>query len=175
MISWQIDPAHSTVEFSVRHMMFATVKGRFQSFTAALTTDDANPKAAKVEVAIDAASVNTHQDQRDAHLRSADFFEVEQHPKLTYVSRRIEGDPASDFTIVGDLTIRGVTREVPLKATFTGEGKDPWGGTRRGFTAAGTINRSEFGLTWNQALEAGGILVSEEVKIAIDAQFTKST
>ncbi len=174
MTTWNIDPSHSTVGFSVKHMMISTVRGRFADFTAAITLDEANAANSSVNVSIASASVDTKFEQRDNHLRSADFFDVENHPKLTFASKRVEGNPNGDFKVIGDLTIRGVTREVVLNATFDGTGKDPWGNERRAFSASTMINREEFALTWNQGLEAGGLLVSRDVKIEIESQFVKA-
>jgi polyisoprenoid-binding protein YceI len=173
MTTWQIDPAHTSVEFAVKHMMIATVKGRFAEVAAELELDEENPAKSRVAVAVDVASIDTRQDQRDAHLRSPEFFDAETHPKLTFASKRIDGSLDGDFRIVGDLTMRGVTREVTLDASFGGDGKDPWGNARRAFTAKGKVDRRDYGLTWNQTLETGGILVSDDVKISIDAEFVK--
>ncbi|HEY6826762.1 MAG TPA: YceI family protein [Gemmatimonadaceae bacterium] len=171
---WTIDPTHAEVGFSVRHMMIATVRGRFGAVSGTATVDEHNPKNSKVDVTIDARSVDTRQEMRDNHLRSPDFFDVEQFPNLHFVSKRIDGDPRKgEFRLIGDLTIRGVTREVELKAALEGEGKDPWGNERAGFSASGKLNRTDFGLHWNQALEAGGVLVSDEVKLAIDVEMVK--
>jgi polyisoprenoid-binding protein YceI len=157
MSTWKIDPTHTTVGFSVKHLMISTVRGRFANFTAVMQLDEAKPANSKVEVTVDANSLDTRAAQRDEHLRSPDFFDVANHPQLTFVSKRVEGDLAGDFRIIGDLTIRGITREVTLNATFDGQGKDPWGNERRAFTATTKINREEFGLLWNQVLEAGGL------------------
>jgi polyisoprenoid-binding protein YceI len=166
---WVIDPAHSSVEFAVRHLMISTVRGRFADVQGTVTLDPSDLLTAEVDVTIGAASIDTRMSQRDEHLRSADFFDVERHPALTFKSRRaaVQGDVV---TLTGDLTIRGVTREVTLAVTAQGQQADPWGGTRSGFEATGKIKRSDFGLTWNQALEAGGVAVGDEVKITIDAQ-----
>lgn len=174
MSTWNIDPSHSTVGFSVKHLMISTVRGRFADFSGQIALDEANPAASSVNVSITASSVDTRADQRDGHLRSPDFFDVENHPKLTFVSKRVDGDLGGDFKVVGDLTIRGVTREVTLSASYDGAGKDPWGNERRAFSASTKINREEFGLNWNQALEAGGLLVSKDVKIEIESQFVKA-
>ena len=172
LTTWGIDPVHSAVEFSVRHLMISTVKGRFAEVSGTVRTDDAEPARGEVDITIGAASIDTRQPQRDAHLRSADFFDVENFPTLTFKSRRIE--PGGDgFTLVGDLTIRGVSREVTLDVTSEGRGKDTSGGERAGFSATTRIKRSEFGLKWNQLLESGGVAVSDEVKIAIDVQLVK--
>jgi polyisoprenoid-binding protein YceI len=176
MTTWKIDPAHTTLEFSARHMMITTVKGRFSELEGTVTMDDADPSRSVAEVTIQAASIDTRTEQRDQHLRSGDFLDVESHPAITFRSTRIQGNPVSpgdSFTLEGDLTIRGTSKPVTLEATYEGEGKDPWGGTRRSFGAKGKIDRREFGLTWNQALEAGGVLVSNEIKMEIDLQLVK--
>lgn len=167
--TWSIDPAHSHVEFAVRHLMISTVKGRFAEFTGTVEVDPTDLTSAKLNVTINTASLDTRTTDRDNHLRSADFFDVANHPTITYVSKRVEkrGD---DYTVIGDLTIRGVIREVPLTVTLTGQAKDPWGNQKMAFEATAKINRTDFGLTWNAALEAGGVLVGEEVKISIDVQ-----
>ncbi len=165
---WQIDPSHSLVEFSVRHMAISTVKGRFTSFTAkGATNEDGIPTAMSME--IDAASITTNNEQRDGHLRSPDFFDVASHPTLTFKATKVTGT-RDDLTIVGDLTIRGVTRPVTLRGGIVAPVKDPWGNPRTSLVVSGSIPRSEFGLTWNQALEFGGVLVSDEVKLHIEAQ-----
>lgn len=167
--AWKLDPTHSTIEFSAKHMMFTTVKGRFGQFEGTITTPSSSPSDASVDVVMQASSIDTRTEQRDAHLRSADFLDVEQFPTVTFRSTKIAGS-REKFTITGDLTIRGVTKPVTLDVTYEGAGTDPWGGQRMGFSATGKIDRREFGLTWNQALEAGGVLVSNEIKLQIDAQ-----
>ncbi len=166
---WNFDNSHSEVGFGVRHMMFAKVRGTFDEWTGSLEFDPDQPGSSKVEATIEAASVNTRNDQRDEHLRSADFFDVENHPKLTFESTSWKKS-GSGYEVTGDLTIRGTTRPVTLNVEDNGRGVDPWGNQRLGFTVTGTINRKEFGLTWNQALEAGGVLVGEDVNIAIEVQ-----
>jgi polyisoprenoid-binding protein YceI len=150
--------------------MFATVKGQFPGVSGELRLDEADPSNSSIEVKLDAATIDTHSGQRDEHLRSADFFDVAAHPYLTFVSRRVEALGGSKYRITGDLQIRGTTREVVLDAEETGRGKDPWGQEKLGFVASGGVDRKDFGLTWNQALEAGGVLVSDEVKISVDGQ-----
>jgi polyisoprenoid-binding protein YceI len=172
--TWKIDPAHSQVEFAVRHMMITTVKGRFAGVEGTVTLDEANPAAADVSVRIDVASIDTREPQRDAHLRSADFFDVATFPQITFTAKGPLQRRGSEFPLVGDLTIHGVTRQVALEVTDEGRGKDPWGGERLGFSATAKIKRSDFGLTWNQALETGGVLVSDEVKIVLELQLTKA-
>jgi polyisoprenoid-binding protein YceI len=171
--SWKIDPVHTSVEFAVRHLMIATVKGRFSGVSGIVKTDDQDPAKGEVEVTIDAASIDTREPQRDAHLRSADFFDVEQHPAITFRSRRVEDVRGETFRLVGDLTMHGVTREVALEVTSHGRAKDPWGGERAGFSATAKVKRSDFGLTWNQLLETGGVAVGDEIKISIDAELVK--
>ena len=170
---WTIDPTHSHVEFSVRHLMIATVKGRFAEVEGTVELDEADDANVSVDVAIAAASVDTRVAQRDAHLRSPDFFDVERFPRLTFKSRRALKGASGHWTVVGDLTIHGVTREVSLDVTEQGRQADPWGGRRAGFEARATIKRSDFGLTWNQALETGGVVVGDDVKISIDVELVQ--
>jgi polyisoprenoid-binding protein YceI len=171
--TWNIDPSHSHVEFSVRHLMISTVKGRFAEVSGRVVADDADPTSGQVEVTINVASIDTREAQRDTHLRSADFFDAENFPTLTFRSTRIAKASGDDLTVTGDLTIRGVTREVVLDVTTEGRGKDPWGGERAGYSAKGKIKRSDFGLTWNMALETGGVVVGDDIKISIDVELVK--
>jgi polyisoprenoid-binding protein YceI len=165
---WTIDPTHSLVEFSVKHMAISTVKGRFTQFTASgATNEDGVPTALAME--LDAASISTNNDQRDGHLRSPDFFDAATHPTLAFRSTKVTGT-RDDLTIVGDLTIRGVTQPITLKGSIVAPVKDPWGNPRTSIEVSGALSRSAFGLTWNQALEFGGVLVSDEVKLHIEAQ-----
>ena len=173
---WQIDPAHTTIEFAVKHMMFTTVRGRFKSFSGTVHVDERSPDKSSAEVSIDAGSIDTGVTDRDVHLRSADFLDVENHPRITFRSTRVEGTHKKEgerFTITGDLEIRGKTMPVTLEATFEGVGKDPWGKQRAGFAARTEIDRREWGLRWNQALETGGVLVGHSVKIEVEAQAVK--
>ena len=170
--NWKIDTAHTHAEFAVRHLMISTVKGRFADVQGVVHLDEADFAKSSVDVTIAAASVDTREPQRDAHLRSADFFDVDNFPQLTFRSTRIEGKGGA-FKIVGNLTIRGTTREVVLDVTSEGRTKDPWGGERAGFTATTRIKRTDFGLLWNQLLETGGLVVGEDVKISIDAELIK--
>lgn len=175
--TWNIDPAHSAVEFSAKHLMITTVKGRFADVRGPLTVDEANPDDSSATVEIDAKSVGTHSDQRDEHLRSADFLDVASFPTIRFVSRRVIGasaSPGAAFKVVGDLTIHGVTREVTLDATYEGRGRDPWGGERVSFSADTRIDRREFGLVWNAALETGGLLVSNDIKIHLEIQAARA-
>jgi len=172
--SWQIDPAHSHVEFAVRHLMISTVKGAFGDVRGAVWVDESDARTVLVDVTIQVASIDTRQEQRDAHLRSADFFDATHFPTITFHSRGVEGNHHdSEFRLVGDLTIRGVTREVVLAVSNEGSLTDPWGAERAGFSAQGKIDRTDFGLTWNQALEAGGVVVGNEVKISIEVELVR--
>jgi polyisoprenoid-binding protein YceI len=173
--TWNIDPAHSIAEFKVKHMMIANVKGQFSKVSGALVRDESDPSNDRVEATIEAASIHTRDDQRDAHLKSADFFHVEKIPTLHFKSKGISIVKDGELSVEGDLTIRGVTRKV----RFAVEGptpptKDPWGNTRVAISAITKINRKDFGLTWNAALETGGILIGDEVTITLDVEFVKA-
>jgi polyisoprenoid-binding protein YceI len=170
--TWNIDNSHTLAEFSVRHLMISTVKGRFGEVSGKVVADDADPSRAQIEATINVASIDTREAQRDAHLRSADFFDAENFPTLTFRSTRIE-KAGDDFKVTGDLTIRGTTREVVLDVTSEGRVKDPWGGERAGYSAKTKIKRSDFGLTWNMALETGGVVVGDEIKIALEVELVK--
>ena len=173
---WQLDPAHTTVEFAVKHMMFTTVRGRFKSFSGTVHIDERNPDKSRVEVSIDAASLDTGVADRDTHLRSADFLDVENHPKIVFRSTRVDGAHKKEgdrFKVAGELEIRGKGMPVTLEVTFEGLGNDPWGKQRTGFAARTEIDRREWGLRWNQALETGGVLVANSVRIEIEAQAVK--
>lgn len=174
MTTWTIDPTHTNVGFAVKHLMISTVRGRFASFTGTISLDEQNPANSRVTASIDAGSIDTRAEQRDAHLRSADFFDADNHPTLEFVSTRIEGNVNGDFRIIGNLTIRGVTREIVLNAKFDGAIKDPWGNDRKAFSATGKINREAYGLVWNQILETGGLTVGNDVKIEIESEFVKA-
>jgi polyisoprenoid-binding protein YceI len=168
--TWNIDTTHSNVSFSIRHLVIAKVRGSFKSFSGAVALDEASPERSTVTVEIDVASIDTAEPKRDEHLRSADFFDVAQFPKLTFVSKRVETEGKEVARVIGDLTIHGVTREVTLAVEELGRAKDPWGGERAAFSATASIDRKDFGLRWNQALEAGGVLVGDKVEIALDVQ-----
>ncbi len=168
-VTYALDSAHTTVEFVVRHLMITKVRGRFTTFDGQIELAPGSDLPTRVAVTIDAASIDTREEQRDAHLRSADFFDVEKFPQLTFESARIQGTP-NDFTIEGNLTIHGVTREVKLTGSFEGRAADPWGGLRVGYAAHGTINRKDFGLGWNAALETGGVVVGDEVRIELNVE-----
>ncbi|WP_394844494.1 YceI family protein [Pendulispora brunnea] len=174
MATYSIDTAHSEIAFTVRHMMFAKVRGQFKTWSATLSYDPANASASNVQVEIDVASIDTHEAQRDGHLRSGDFFDAEKFPKITFASKRVESTGKGRYKLAGDLTIHGVTNEVTLEVEQTGHGKDPWGNERLGFNAKATILRSDFGLKWNQALETGGVLVSDKVEIEAELQVVQA-
>ncbi len=170
---WTFDLAHSSVEFTVRHMVVSKVRGRFTKWGGALEMDETDPTRTNVDVAIEAASVDTGVEQRDAHLRSADFFDVERYPAIAFSSRAVERAGERAYRLSGDLTIHGVTRPVTLDVEFAGSARDPWGGVRAGFSARTTIDRKDFGLTYNQLLETGGVLVGEKVEIGIEVEAVK--
>lgn len=173
--TWNIDPVHSVAEFKVKHMMISNVKGQFTNVKGAVSLNDADVTDSQVEATIDAASLTTREPQRDAHLRSADFFDVEKFPTLSFKSTRIRRAGDGELDVTGELTIHGVTREVVFDVEGpTPAAKDPWGNTRIGLSATTKINRKDFGLTWNAALETGGILVGDEVTITLDVQFVKA-
>ncbi len=172
-MSWKIDPAHSEINFTVRHMMISNVRGRFEKFDGIVEGDEKNIANSTVDVQIEVGSINTKEAQRDAHLRSADFFNTEAFPYMTFKSNRVEALDASNGRIYGDLTIRDVTKEVVLDVEYSGMAKSPWGTESAGFTASTTINRKDWGLVWNVALETGGVLVGEEVKINIEVELIK--
>lgn len=165
--TWKLDPTHSELTFKVKHMMISNVKGEFTNFEAEITSEDDNFSKAKVSATIKTDSVFTNNTDRDAHLKSADFFDAEKYPAITFEADALTGD------VTGNLTINGVTKPVTLDVDFGGIGQDPWGNTKAGFSFEGKIKRSDFGLNWNAALEAGGVLVSDDVKIAGDLQFIK--
>jgi polyisoprenoid-binding protein YceI len=173
--TWNIDPAHSLAEFKVKHMMMANVKGQFPKVSGALFLDESDLANSRVEASIEAASIHTRDDQRDAHLKSADFFDVEKFPTLTFKSEGISIVRDGELSIEGDLTIHGVTRKVRFAVEGpTPPAKDPWGNTRVAISASTKINRKDFGLTWNAPLETGGILVGDEVTITLDVEFVKA-
>ena len=166
---YTLDRAHTTVEFVVRHLMITKVRGRFTGFDGQIELAPGSELPRSIVATIDAASIDTREEQRDAHLRSADFFEVEKYPHLTFESTRIEGT-AEQLTIYGKLTIHGITRDVKLSGSFEGSATDPWGGSRVGYAAQTTINRKDFGLAWNAALETGGVVVGDEVRIELNVE-----
>lgn len=168
--TWNIDTTHSGISFSVRHMVFAKVRGRFGAFRGAMRLDPQNLASSSVEVEIEAASIDTGVADRDNHLRSGDFFDAERHPKLTFRSKAVEPAGGQRYRVRGDLTIRDVTREVVLDVEYGGQAKDPWGNQRAAFHATTSLDRTEYGLGWNQVLEAGGVLVGERIDIEVEVQ-----
>jgi polyisoprenoid-binding protein YceI len=174
MSTYQIDPAHTSAQFKVRHMMIANVKGEFDKVSGTVNFDPANPSAASIEASIDVASISTRDEQRDADLKSPNFFDVEKYPAITFKSKKVTATSGDSFTVVGDLTIHGVTKEVDLTVEeLTDEAKDPWGNLRRGASARTRIHRKDFGMTFNMALEAGGFLVGEDVDLTIDVELVR--
>jgi polyisoprenoid-binding protein YceI len=173
--TWKLDPAHSVAEFKVKHMMISNVKGTFSGLSGSLQLDEADRTHSSVEASIDVSTIKTGDDQRDGHLKSADFFDVEKFPTLTFKSTNIDSTGGADYEVTGDLTIHGVTNPVIFAVEDVSEpSKDPWGNQRIGLSATTKINRKEFGLSWNSALEAGGLLVGETVTIMLEVQFIKS-
>lgn len=173
--TWNIDPVHTTAEFKVRHMMITNVKGHFKPVNGVITIDEGDISRSKVEASIDAASIDTREPDRDTHLRSAEFFDVEKFPTLTFTSTRVTRSAHTELEVEGDLTIHGVTRKVTfLVEGPTAPGKDPWGNTRIGLSASTKVSRKDFGLNWNAALETGGILVGDEVTITLDVEAVKA-
>lgn len=171
---WAVDPAHSSVDFSIRHMMIANVKGSFHTFDAAIDADPADLTTATISFTVELASVDTRNTDRDNHLRSADFFNVEVNPTLTFTATSIEATDEGEYAVTGELSLNGTTKQETFNVVFEGEGKDPWGNQKVGFSAEGKIKRSDYGLTWNAALETGGVLVGDQVKISLEIQATKA-
>ena len=172
---WNLDPTHSEVEFKVKHMMISTVTGTFSSFSANVETEGEEFTSAKATITIDVDSINTKNDQRDGHLKSADFFDAANFPQIKFVATKYENvDNDGSYEVYGDLTVRGITKNVKFDAEFGGVIKDPWGNTRAGITISGKINRKEFGLTWNGATETGSLIVSEDVRIHVALEFVKA-
>ena len=174
VITWKLDPAHSSADFKVKHMMISNVKGSFSGLSGSLTENPSDATRSSVEATIDIASLSTGDAQRDGHLKSADFFDAEKYPQMTFKSTKVERKGAEEYRVTGDLTLHGVTKPVIFAVEGpSAPGKDPWGNTRIGISATTKINRKDFGLNWNAALETGGILVGEEVQITLDVQFIK--
>jgi len=167
---WNFDPSHSNIGFAVRHLVISKVRGHFGAWSGTVELNEDDLSKSRLEVSIDAASIDTGVDKRDEHLRSADFFDAENNPTLTFVSTRVEDLGDKGLRVTGDLTIRGTTREVVLDAELTGRGNDPWGGERIGFEAKTSIDRKDFGLTWNQPLETGGVVVGSKIEIGLEVQ-----
>jgi polyisoprenoid-binding protein YceI len=172
--TWQIDPVHTTVGFSVRHMTISTVRGQFNKVAGTITANDNDPATAVIEATIDTASIDTHSPDRDSDLKSANFLDVAKYPTMTFKSKKIEAAGPGKYNVVGDLTLHGVTKEVTLAVEATGAPiKDPWGNMRAGATATTTINRKDFGLTWNKMIDAGGAVVGDAVAVEIDVEAVK--
>ena len=170
---WVIDTTHSEVQFKVKHMMISTVTGYFSDFTAVVETEGDDFSTAKVDFSANLNSISTNNEQRDAHLKTSDFFDAENHPQITFKGDKLEKVGDEDYILHGDLTIRGITKAMKLKVQYGGTVLDPWGGTRAGFTVEGKISRKEFGLSWNAMTETGGIVVSDEVRMQVNAEFVK--
>jgi len=170
---WEIDSSHSSVHFSVRHLVIAKVRGVFARWSGSVNVPDGDFSKATVDVTIDASSIDTGVAQRDAHLKSADFFDVAEFPELRFAGKRVQPRSGTEVQVVGDLTIRGITREVVLRVEQHGQAKDPWGNVRAAFTAKTSIDRKDFGLTWNQALETGGVMVGDRVEIEAEIEAVK--
>ena len=170
---WKIDPSHSVVEFAVKHMMFATVKGRFATFAGEIVTTPEDPTEGEVNVTIDADSIDTRDAKRDEHLRSTDFFGVGDHPQIVFTSTRVEHEAGPGFKVHGDLTMKGVTRSIVLDAEFNGSGVNPWGQTVASWSATTEIDREEWGMGFNAALETGGVLIGTKIKLALEIEAAK--
>ena len=173
--TWAFDPTHSELTFKVKHLMIANVKGEFRNFTAQLTTEGDDFNSASAQATIDVTSIDTNNTDRDGHLKSGDFFDAENHPNIQFASTSFQMFDAENGQLKGNLTIKGHTKEISLDVEFGGMSQDPWGNVKAGFSLSGKINRNDFGLSWNAALETGGVLVSEEVKLAAEIQFVKTT
>ncbi|MGC1241623.1 MAG: YceI family protein [Chryseosolibacter sp.] len=170
---WTLDPTHSELAFKVRHMMITNVKGEFRKFDASILTEGVDFTKSSIDVTIDAGSIFTNDDSRDGHLKGPDFFDAEKYSTLTFQGKALEKADAGEYKLKGILTIKGVSKEVTLDVEFGGINKDPWGNEKAGFSLEGKINRKDFGLNWNAALETGGVLVSDEVKLSAEVQFVK--
>lgn len=172
-VNWKLDPGHSEVTFKVKHMMITNVSGSFTEFDASATTEGDDFTTAQLTFTAKAASVNTNSEQRDNHLRSGEFFDAEKFPEITFKGTSFKNTGGEQYALEGDLSIRGVTKNIKLNVEFGGLNKDPWGQTKAGFTVSGKINRGDFGLSWNAALETGGVLVSDEVRILCEIQMIR--
>ncbi len=172
-MAWKIDPVHSQIQFTVRHLMVSNVRGTFDKFSGTVEFNEQHPENSSVDVEIEAASINTRAEDRDNHLRSADFLDAANYPTLHFVSKRIEVTSPNEGKLIGDLTVRGVAKEVTLNVEYSGSAKTPWGTTSAGFSARTKINRKDWGLTWNAALETGGVLVGDEININIELELVK--
>ncbi|MFZ4263420.1 YceI family protein [Sphingobacterium sp. HJSM2_6] len=174
MANWSLDTAHSEIEFKVKHMMISTVKGQFNTFNVNVQNDTDQFENAKIEVEIQTESINTNNEQRDQHLKSADFFDVANHPTINFISTEITKSDDDEYKVTGNLTIRNITKPITLEVEFGGLSKDPWGNQKAGYTVTGKINRTDFDLSWNAALETGGLMVSTDVKFQAEIQFVLS-
>lgn len=172
-MSWQIDLSHSNIYFSARHMMISKVRGQFESFSGTVAFDEETPTNTAVDIEVAVDSINTKDAQRDGHLKSPDFFDAANHPVVTFKSTRVEQESATEGKLYGDLTIRGITKEVVLDVTYAGIAKSPWGTESAGFSAETNLNRKDWGLNWNQALETGGVLVGDKIKLEIELELVK--
>lgn len=171
---WVLDATHSVVEFQVKHLMIAKVRGSFETFSAEVEANLEDLSSAQVQFTVDLASVNTRNADRDNHLKSADFFDVENHPALLFNATTITANGGNEYTVVGNVTLHGVTKSESFKLTFEGSSIDPWGNTKAGFSVTGVINRSDYGLTYNAALETGGVLIGDDIKINLELEFAKA-
>jgi polyisoprenoid-binding protein YceI len=172
--TWNFDTSHAEIGFTVRHMMISKVRGRFSRWSGEIQLDEQDLASSSLTVRIDAASIDTNEEKRDAHLRSADFFDVDNHPQLVFVSKKVTDLGEGALRVAGDLTIRGVTREVDVDVQLEGKSKDPWGNQRIGFSAQANINRKDFGLHWNALLETGGVVVGDKVQIGIEVELVRA-
>jgi polyisoprenoid-binding protein YceI len=172
-MSWQIDSSHSHINFTARHMMISKVRGSFENFSGTVNFDEENPANTTVNVEVDLTSINTRDDQRDGHLKSPDFFDTEKYPTMKFVSTRVEQINENNGRLYGQLTIKDITKEVVLDVVYAGIAKSPWGTESAGFSASGSLNRKEWGLNWNQALETGGVLVGDKINIEIELELVK--
>lgn len=171
--NWIVDPTHSTIEFSVKHMMIAKVKGSFNKFEASILANPSDLTTAEIDFTVDVASIDTRNADRDNHLRSADFFEVEKNPTLTFKSTKIVKTDEDEYDVTGNVTLNGVTQEETFSITFEGQGKDPWGNEKAGFSGKGKVKRSDYGLTYNAALETGGVLIGDQITLTIEIEAAK--
>ncbi len=174
-VTWAVDTTHSSIDFTIRHMMIAKVKGTFHTFEAAIVADPEDLTTASIRFSVDVASIDTRNADRDGHLRSADFFDAEAHPKMTFEATRIAKKGEGLYAVTGDFTLHGVTRSETFAVTYEGGGKDPWGNERVGFSVEGAIKRSDYGLTYNAALETGGVLIGDEVKVHLEIEALKQS
>ncbi|CAK6479296.1 YceI family protein [Peribacillus castrilensis] len=170
---WIVDPTHSAIEFSVKHMMIAKVKGSFNKFEASILANPSDLTTAEIDFTVDVASIDTRNADRDNHLRSADFFDVEKNPTLTFKSTKIVKTDEDEYDVTGNVTLNGVTQEETFNITFEGQGKDPWGNEKAGFSGKGKVKRSDYGLTYNAALETGGVLIGDQITLTIEIEAAK--